>query len=428
MDVNNINENNMMDDNNINKNNVNVNEDNANEKIEENITITDFVMVNLEPNAPLDKDAETAVKDKQAIEDNNFNIKPKKTKFKLMNTKKLLIILLVVVVSSASGSISSIVTYKYLNNKTAPAVVNTTATLPMVSQISSNTKGLTATEIAKKVTPAVVSITTDLGMGTGFIFNEDGYILTNYHVISGSNKISVLLSTNQTSKAKLINYDANLDLAVIKLTDKVKIPGIVELGDSSTVQVGEDVVAIGNPLGTELISTVTKGIVSAVNRKIVGAGKTEQTYIQTDTAINSGNSGGPLLNSYGQVIGINSEKIGGTGVEGIGFAIPIDIAKNKIPDLIKPLLKIGIYTADITKQLAEENNLPEGIYVKQVQEFGAAEKAGLRPGDVITKIDNQSVKTTDDVNKIKATHKTSDTLSITIIRNNKEVTISLILE
>lgn len=358
--------------------------------------------------------------------------------------RKFLSFILIVIVAAASGTASSIATYKYLQKNSSTKSSTTTTQNGAVSFATvSSTQALTIPEIVSKVKTAVVSISTKIqssfgtageGLGTGFIFSEDGYILTNYHVIEQADQITITFYDNTTAQAKLVNYDQNLDLAVIKIQGDVKVPGVVELGDSSSLQVGESVIAIGNPLGKELSNTVTSGIISAVNRKITSSDGTEQTYLQTDAAINSGNSGGPLLNASGQVIGINSAKISSgsstenASVEGIGFAIPINIAKDKISDLTKQLLKLGIYTKDVTKEIAAQYNLPIGVYIQQIQEFSAAEKAGLKPGDVITQINGTTVSTTAEINTLKNKCNAGDVLTITVKRNNTDVTIKLTLE
>lgn len=296
---------------------------------------------------------------------------------------------------------------------------------------------LNITEIAKKVGPAVVGISaTTTGstdpfgfsngsqesQGSGIIFSEDGYIVTNYHVIEGASEVKVTLNNNKEVKAKVINYDADIDLAVIKITDKTDIPGVAEFGDSDKLQVGELAVAIGNPMGKELSGSVTAGVISALNREIQVQGS-KHTLIQTDAAINPGNSGGALVNSKGQVIGINSVKMGGDGIEGLGFAIPINMVKPKMEQLVKPLLKIGISGIEVTSELSKQNKLPIGIYIKEVIGFSNAERAGIQAGDVIVKFDGETVKVVSDLNKIKAKHKIGDTVKIEIVRNgvNKEL-------
>lgn len=308
---------------------------------------------------------------------------------------------------------------------------------------ATSNKDLSIVEIAKKVSPAVVGISGTISgstdpfgfstgsgesQGTGIIFSEDGYIVTNYHVIQGATNIVVTLNNGKEVKAKVVNYDATNDLAVIKITDKTDIPGVAEFGDSDKLQVGELAVAIGDPTGKELQGSVTVGVVSALNRQISVDGSDKHTYIQTDAAINPGNSGGPLLNSKGQVIGINSAKEGGNGLEGLGFAIPINLVKPKIDGLTKPLLKIGISGIEVTSAMATQYKLPVGIYVKDIESFSAAERCGVQSGDVIIKFDGESVKTVSDLNRIKAKHKIGDTVKIEIVRNGANKTLNLKFE
>ncbi|WP_163193128.1 S1C family serine protease [Clostridium thermarum] len=300
---------------------------------------------------------------------------------------------------------------------------------------------LTITEIVKKVGPAVVGVSVKSvagidwfgneriseGIGSGMIINEEGYVLTNYHVISGAQDVKVILNNGKEVNAKVVNYNASQDIAVVKIAEDIKVPGVVELGNSSSLQVGETVVAIGNPLGKEFLGSVTSGIVSAVNRNL---GDSNVPYIQTDAAINNGNSGGPLLNSRGQVIGINTAKIDTTGtnsVDGMGFAIPIDLVKEQIPDLSKPILMIGISGRDIDAATAKANNLVEGAYIQSVQEFSPAEMAGLRPGDVITKFNGQKVKTIAEINALKSKLNAGDVVKIEVYRNGKYKELELTL-
>lgn len=325
--------------------------------------------------------------------------------------------------------------YQNMVNSSSSSGGGTTKASP-VSTSAANTGSLTITQIAKKVSPAVVgvsvkTITTDNtfgfysdnnsseedGMGSGIIINSDGYILTNYHVVQGAETVSVILNNKKEVPAKVVNYNANQDLAVIKVTEKTTMPAVAELGDSSKVQVGDSVVAIGNPLGKELLGSVTSGIISSTNRAI-SVGSTTQNFIQTDAAINPGNSGGALVNSKGQVIGINSAKIGGNGVEGIGFAIPINTVKSKLSNLLKPSLTIGIIAADSN----------QGVYVEGVQSSSPAEKAGLKANDIIQKFDGKNVSTTSDLNTLKSKHKSGDVVSIVILRNNNTQELNLTLE
>lgn len=275
--------------------------------------------------------------------------------------------------------------------------------------------------------------------GSGVIISADGYILTNNHVVNSTSsssfyelgkatKITVKLYNDDTEyEAKIVGTDEQTDLAVIK----IERDGLTaaELGDSDTVQVGEFCMAIGNPLG--LGTTVTDGIVSAVNREVTDEDNNSYTAIQTNAAINSGNSGGALVNSKGQVIGINTLKVSGDGVEGVGFAIPINSTKDIYQQLIeynkvkRPYLGIGGINVD--EDLARVNNLTVGIYVKTLDTFSAAEKAGIKVGDVIIKVDGKDVKTVDELNEIKNEKKIGDKITLTIWRDGKTQDIEVTL-
>jgi len=286
------------------------------------------------------------------------------------------------------------------------------------------------------------STSTATASGSGIIISEDGYILTNNHVVDTSSSSSSSYSYYDLSKAtsvkvKLHNddtaYDATIvgqdsktDLAVLKI-EKTGLTA-AEFANSDEVKIGEFAMAIGNPLG--LGSSITCGVISAVNREVSSDGTTYKC-IQTDAAINSGNSGGALVNSEGKVIGVNTLKLSGTGVEGIGFAIPINSTVDITKDLIEhnKVLRpyIGLSTQDLTEEIAKANNLVVGIYVKSVDDFSAGEKAGVKPGDVIIKADGKNVKTTKELNEIRDTHQIGDEMTITVNRNGneKELTIKL---
>lgn len=306
--------------------------------------------------------------------------------------------------------------------------ISSSSAADLTSGSSQNAGGnLTTAEIAKKVGPAVVGISTNSGSGSGIIIDKSGLILTNYHVINGTWNVKITFSNSKTASAKVVNYDEDYDLAIVKITDKnVTIPGIAELGDSDKVQVGDTAIAIGNPLGTELQGSVTQGIISAVNRAIDSNNKNLK-FIQTDAAINPGNSGGALVNSRGQVIGINREKVSAEGVEGLGFAIPINVAKSKITSLSKPILKLGISGTNLTKEEADENGVPVGFYVSQVDAFSAAAKAGIQADDIITKFDGVTVKSVDDINTTKNKHKSGDIVSVEVYRDGSTKTLKLTL-
>ncbi|MCI6277559.1 MAG: trypsin-like peptidase domain-containing protein [Clostridium sp.] len=317
-----------------------------------------------------------------------------------------------------------------------------------VSSFADEKGDLTLPEVVARVEPAVVGVATtsisqdmfyrgkvQQGIGSGVIISDEGYVLTNYHVIEGAQEVKVILQDGETSKevnAKVVNYDQVRDVAVVKITDEgVKMPGVAELGDSDELMKGQQVIAIGNPLGKEFSGTVTSGIISSVNRQLATDSNGKAlNFIQTDAAINQGNSGGPLMNAKGQVIGINTAKIGSTGVEGMGFSIPINEIKPKIESLMKPMLKIGIGGRDLTEAIAKENKLPasEGVLVLEVSEFSPAEKAGLKIYDIITTFDGQKVTSVNDINDIKAKKNAGDTVKVGILRDGKEKTIELTLE
>ena len=281
--------------------------------------------------------------------------------------------------------------------------------------------------------------------GSGIIISEDGYILTNNHVvdtsssssysyydISEATSVKVKLNSSKYGDdavydAKIIGKDSQTDLAVLKI-DKTDLTA-AEFADSDQAVVGEFVLAIGSPLGLD--TTVTQGIISAVNREVESEG-TKYTCIQTDAAINSGNSGGALVNSDGKVIGINTLKLSGSGVEGIGFAIPINSTLD-VTDQLKSHNKvlrpyIGISGINLDESTAKKYNLTVGVYVKTVQNFSPAEKAGLKAGDVIVKADDKDITTMDELNDIKNSHQIGDTMKLKINRNGDEKEITLTLE
>lgn len=307
--------------------------------------------------------------------------------------------------------------------------------------LSSSDGSLTVSEAFEKVKPAVVTISIKSiqsgkgmfsqqveGIGSGFIINEEGYILTNYHVVEGSTDVTVILSTGEEATATVVNYDAKKDIAMIKLDDGTKVPAVAELGDSDAAYPGEDVLAIGTPLSKSFASTLTKGIVSAVGREVETSTGITMNLIQTDTAINPGNSGGPLINTKGQVIGINSMKLVTTDVEGIGFAIPINEAKERIETLSKPIITIGVEIVEINADMSKQNKLPEGIYINNVTQFSPAAKAGIKIADVITSFDGVKVKTADELTEAKNKKNKGDTVEVIVIRNDKEVKLNMILE
>ena len=364
----------------------------------------------------------------------NFQEPPVKVKKKRGFNKT---IAAVIVCTLCSGFIGSGVTYLALkDNLTQTKTINVNP-----SKFDTKSEALSATEAYNKVAPAAVVVSTKSvtqgyfmhtqeveGIGSGFIINEEGYILTNYHVIQGAQEISVTLSNDVTTTAQVVNYDENQDVAMIKITDEsVEIPATVELGDSDALQPGEEVIAIGTPLSTELSSTVTKGIISATSRSVAVESGVTMNLIQTDAAINAGNSGGPLVNTKGEVVGINSSKISGEAVEGIGFSIPINDIKDKIESLSKPILNLGISVRTIDESLSKQLNMEQGLYIVEVTEFSSAEKAGLKAGDIIVKADGTRITTFDEFKEIKNAKEEGDDISLEVVRNGESKTINVTL-
>ena len=362
----------------------------------------------------------------------NFQEPPVKVKKKRGFNKT---IAAVIVCTLCSGFIGSGVTYLALkDNLKETKTINVNP-----SKFDTKSEALSATEAYNKVAPAAVVVSTKSvtqgyfmqtqeveGIGSGFIINEEGYILTNYHVVKGAQEISVTLSNDVTTTAQIVNYDENQDVAMIKITDEnVEIPATVELGDSDALQPGEEVIAIGTPLSTELSSTVTKGIISATSRSVAVESGVTMNLIQTDAAINAGNSGGPLVNTKGEVVGINSSKISGEAVEGIGFSIPINDIKDKIESLSKPILNLGISVRTIDEALSKQLNMEQGLYVVEVTEFSSAEKAGLKAGDIIVKADGNRITTFDEFKAVKNGKEEGDEISLEVIRNGESKTINV---
>lgn len=312
-------------------------------------------------------------------------------------------------------------------------------------------KGSDVTSIAKKAGPSIVGVrmtvsgtrqnyfggsNSQSGEGSGIIISKDGYIMTNYHVVSSadpkmgvSNRtvLEVFLTDGREAKATFKGGDSETDLAVIKI-DLNNLP-VAEMGDSSKLEVGELAVAIGNPLGMEFAGSVTVGVVSALNRTVEMEDKM-LNLIQTDAAINAGNSGGALLNSQGQVIGINSVKISASGVEGLGFAIPINDAKPIVDQLLtfgyvrgRPF--IGISGQEISETLSKFYNLPKGIYITSVTSGSGADKAGIKTEDILISLGGKTVETISGLDKILETYKPGDSVTVTIVRNNTKMNLKL---
>lgn len=301
---------------------------------------------------------------------------------------------------------------------------------------------LPITEIVEMGKPAVVAISTETTVedffgqvmripaaGSGFIISEDGYIVTNNHVIERADQITVVLDNDDLYEAQVVGRDPQNDLAVIKV-EAENLPTVV-LGESKDLQIGELAVAIGNPLG-ELSGSVTAGVISGLDREINIDGQ-RLNLLQTDAAINQGNSGGALFNSFGEVIGINTAKSSGAGIEGLGFAIPIDHAKPIVESIIQSGYvtgrpRIGIATRDISSQMAEHYSLTEGVYIVDVEPFSAAERAGLRRGDIIVATDGEETLTTSQINDLRNQMEPGDEMELTIVRENETMQVTVVLD
>ena len=270
--------------------------------------------------------------------------------------------------------------------------------------------------------------------GTGVVIAQQGYIVTNCHVVEDAQTITVRLTDQRVLSASLVGADATSDLAVLYV-DANDLTA-ARFGDSDQLQVGDSVCAIGDPLGVELRGTMTDGIVSAINRDITTGGRT-MTLIQTNAALNSGNSGGPLINCYGQVIGINTMKIGdymnSAGVEGLGFAIPSSTVKSIVDQLIRqgyvsgrPYL--GISGEAVSALYQHYYRLPEGLFITQVSPGSDADKKGLETGDILLSIDGKGVTTPEELTTLLYNYEVGDTLQAVIFRNRKQYSVDLLVE
>ena len=334
-----------------------------------------------------------------------------------------------------------------------------TSSGPVNSGVDISEYSDTAIAVANKVLPSVVGIEVDFSVsanyptfsaasqsatsqatGSGVIISSDGYILTNNHVVDTSSSSSNYYTVSEANRvlvylygeddpieAKIIGTDSVTDLAVLKI-DRDDLTAI-EFGDSDSVQVGEFAMAIGSPL--DMRNTVTAGIISGVNREIEDDSGTTYTLIQTDAAINSGNSGGALVNAEGKLIGINTLKLYGTGIEGMGFAIPV----NSTFDITEQLIStgkvrrpyIGLSGSDITQSFAAYYRLPVGIYVAQIEDDGPAKDSDLQVGDVIIKFNGTDVETMSELNNLKNESEIGDTVTLTVSRGNEELDIQITL-
>ena len=304
-------------------------------------------------------------------------------------------------------------------------------------------KELTLAELYAKNVNSTVGITTAIttnywgfqttqpASGSGFIFSDDGYILTNYHVISGASSVTVTMYDGSTYDAVIVGYDASNDIAVLKIEATGLTPVI--LGDSDTINVGDTVVAIGNPLG-ELTFSLTSGVVSALDREVTFSDGTRMDLIQTDCAINSGNSGGALFNLYGEVIGITNAKFSSSGsgasIDNIGFAIPLNTIRDIVASIIekgivaKPYM--GISVATVSEEV-KGYGLPAGASVQAIEPDSPAEKAGLLRNDIITEANGETITTSSELVDMVGSCSPGDTLTLTVFRNGAYTTVEVII-
>ena len=353
----------------------------------------------------------------------------------------------VALISALLGGVIAVAMVPAIYGTKAPTnqvVLNGGPTNPTVN--TGEVTNFPVAQIAKATGPAVVGIAnfkstgaifggsalTEVASGSGFIIDaKNGYIVTNNHVVAGAEKIVVSLADGRNIDAKLVGSDPRTDLAVVQIADTKDLIATKQ-GDSAKLQVGEPVVAIGNPGGQEFARSVTTGVISATNRILNIEGEASFNLIQTDAAINPGNSGGPLVNYQGEVIGINSAKNQETGFEGMGFAIPISDALPTITQLIEkgyashPGLNVQIdprYTAEY----ASQKGSPAGAYVAKVTPGGPADKAGIRIADVLTKINGKDIKSSLGLTHELFKYKPGDTVTVTIFRENKTMDVSVTL-
>lgn len=355
---------------------------------------------------------------------------------KIMKRIFLIVIILIIV-------ISLYIMYNNIEVKPEEKIKTTYETKTVATVEESEKKNKEVADVIEEVSKCVVGISKiqekgdsiflknaeqSLGLGTGVIISENGYILTNQHVAGNQyNKCYVTLNAGEIYNADVVWADSDIDLAIIKIN--IMTPSYVTLGNSDSIRVGENVYAIGNPIGFEFRRTVTSGIISALDRTIK---LEEEVYmadlIQTDATINEGSSGGPLITTNGEVIGINSVKI--TSAEGIGFAIPINLVKPIIErittqkEFIQPILGVFAYDKEVIPYLDSNIKFENGIYVAQVSLDGPSNNL-LKIGDIITKIDDIKLNKMNDLRKYIYTKNPGDIVNLTVIRNNKEFVIKV---
>ena len=385
---------------------------------------------------------------------------PVQTETKTAKTKKErkgmsagAVIALCLVCALLGGAVSSGVTYVATRSGNSSALGEALdsivpTTVPVISTVSYDTGAVndTAAAIYELAKQQVVGVQTDITYnvfgqttvasvsGSGVIITEDGYILTNHHVvedaIQGGYDVTVMMYDETSYDAEIVGYDADNDLALLKI-DATGL-NAAQLGDSDNLTVGQIIYAVGNPLG-ELNYSMTSGIVSATDRTITTESDVAMNVFQIDAAVNSGNSGGPVYNSLGQVIGIVSAKYADTGVEGLGFAIPINDAAHIANQILEygyvtDRAYLGITCTTVTSSIAASYNLVEGAYVNSVLEGSAAEKAGLQEGDTIIALNGETVAGSSELTSMLRKYRAGDTATLTVSRDGENVDLTVIFD
>jgi putative serine protease htrA len=399
-------------------------------------TDVDFVIVEPDFKSGAEKEVKTSPP---------FTDEPKEKK-KKANAKIAIIVALFLVSNTFAGALGGIAALKWAapsyNSLGTGSASSVKAVTTSSKQTANSANALSTTEIVNMNENSIVEIKTEgiatdswltqyitQGAGSGVIISSDGYIVTNNHVIENSNKISVTTKNGKSYTASLVGADDETDLAVLKINAKNLQPVI--FGDSSTTSVGDTAIAIGNPLGN-LGGTVTQGIISALDRQITLEGKTMQ-LIQTDAAVNPGNSGGGMFNDKGELIGVVVAKSGGTNVEGIGFAIPVDKVKSVTKQIVqygyvRGRASTGMTYVDLTsvKDALVYGATNLGIYVQSV-DSDLAKKAGFKAGDMIFYVGNKQIKSFDDLTQSLSGKKVGETIDVRVVRDDKILKLHLTL-
>lgn len=322
----------------------------------------------------------------------------------------------------ATGNVAQGNTVPPAGQSAPPGELNIDRALSIPDLVEANAPAVVTVAVRKIAAGGLFGGQYQEGVGTGFFIDANGIIATNNHVVDGAKNVTIILHDSRQVPGEVIWTDPANDLAIVKVSD-LRVPGVVTIGNSDNIRVGEGIIAIGNPMSADFAGTVTHGIVSAKNRAVqVGNGKFE--YIQIDAAINGGNSGGPLFNMKGEVIGINSAKIAQTGIEGIAFSIPINVLMEKIGTnnetkyQTNEPVSIGVAVQDIPEDLRIQYNVPQGIMIMEVAPGSPAEAAGLLPGDILTTFGKEKVTSTVQLNTIKSRFKPGAQVTFTIYRDS----------